>query len=105
MVRTLRGDFSENVRVLFQRAGYHSETGYRGELAFIRRFRRTDFPRFHLYLHAATPTLIRFRIHLDHKRPSYAGSHAHSADYESPLLRDETERLQTLFQARSESHG
>ena len=54
------------------------------------------YPRFHIYLKVESDNL-QFSIHLDHKRPSYKGSNAHSGEYEGDLVEKEVERIrQTL---------
>jgi len=37
-----------------------------------------------------------FNLHLDQKQPSYAGAHAHNAEYEGEIVEREIERLKQL---------
>lgn len=93
MLITLRNQFTESVRVFFQRLGYHAEVGYRGDEAYARRVGALSYPRFHLYIQSASPHHVTFRMHLDQKRPSYHGSHAHAAEYDGPALEAEARRI------------
>ena len=54
------------------------------------------YPRFHIYLIKTKESLI-FNLHLDHKKPSYKGAPAHSAEYEGNLLEEEKERIKKLL--------
>lgn len=94
---TLHGRFTDHPRVLFSRLGYHPAPGFRGEEAYARRVGGLNYPRFHVYLHAARPGEIAFRIHLDQKRPSYAGSHAHAAEYDGQALEAEVTRIRSAL--------
>lgn len=90
---TFRGSATESLRVLMSHCGYHAEVGYRGEVAYARRISTLRFPRFHAYVIRSTPHQLSLRVHLDQKRPSYAGNHAHAAEYEGLVLQTEAARL------------
>lgn len=81
---------------LLRRAGY---APYRdrnsAEPSFVRRLSMGEFPRFHMYATEERGE-IAFNLHLDQKRPSYEGSHAHAGEYEGPLLEEERTRLQNI---------
>lgn len=53
------------------------------------------YPRFHVYLESAENG-TGISIHLDAKKPSYEGSSAHSGEYDSPIVKDESTRIQSL---------
>ncbi len=89
----VRGPVAQTVRVLMGRCGYHAEVGYRGGEAYARRIGSLPFPRFHAYVIASTPHRLVLRVHLDQKRPSYVGSHAHAAEYDGSALQAEAARL------------
>lgn len=93
MFVTLPLHSSETPRLLFSRLGYHPERGSGGQESYGRRVSVGQFPRFHIYIHHAASGEISFRIHLDQKRPSYAGSHAHGGEYEGRVLETEVARL------------
>lgn len=97
----VRGAMAQTVRVLMGRCGYHGATGYRGEAAYVRRVGSWPFPRFHAYVLASSPHRLVLRVHLDQKRPSYAGSHAHAAEYEGSVLEAEAARLRQCLREHS----
>lgn len=97
MIITLRGRFLDSPKVLFGRLGYHPEPGYHGEEAYARRVGRLPYPRFHLYIHHASPAELRCRLHLDQKRPSYPGSPSHAAEYSGPLVEAEARRIRSVL--------
>lgn len=82
-----------------RRAGY----GFLGaaknsnEENFTRRLSAGDYPRFHIYAKKEGNDLI-VNLHLDQKKPSYSGSHAHSGEYEdSEILTKEAERIKNIL--------
>ncbi len=66
-----------------------------GQESFVRAIARGLYPRFHLYLDEQ-PDKITLNLHLDQKKPSYAGAHAHNAEYEGEVVEMEIERLKGL---------
>ncbi len=50
------------------------------------------YPRFHLYLTKDKDKVI-FDLHLDQKKPGYAGGHMHNAEYDSPTVEKELKRI------------
>lgn len=97
----VRGAVAQTVRVLMGRCGYHGATGYRGGEAYARRTGSLPFPRFHAYVIASSPHRLVLRVHLDQKRPSYAGSHAHAAEYDGAALQAEVARLRQCLRDHS----
>ncbi|MBI4090665.1 MAG: hypothetical protein HY422_01435 [Candidatus Komeilibacteria bacterium] len=79
--------------VAIRRVGYAPYINKEGEQSFVRRIHGTDFPRFHLYIKAEDDEVLRCSIHLDQKRPSYQGAHAHGGDYDSETVADEARRI------------
>jgi len=65
-----------------------------GEFAFNRSLTGSDYPKFHVYAMAQEGT-ASLNLHLDQKKPSYAGSHAHSAEYDGQLVEQEISRIQS----------
>ncbi len=55
-----------------------------------------DYPRFHIYL-KVDKDVLTFNIHLDQKKPSYAGAPAHAGDYESETVKDEVQRIKDII--------
>ncbi len=88
-------------------AGGHAGRGARavsGQDSFVRRFSRDFYPRFHLYFteekdSKSGEALLVFNLHLDQKKPGYAGFHRHNAEYESEVVAGEVARLRGLLSA------
>jgi len=83
----------ENVLTVLNRCGYHSFTDPNtGASSYTRRLSHDYYPRFHIYQkeHDGARYLS---LHLDQKRPSYAGSHAHSGEYDGPAVEQEANRI------------
>lgn len=89
-------NFGYNTTELARRLGYrplrHTE---KGELNCVRPL-GGDYPRFHIYL-KEDPKVITLNIHLDQKKPSYEGTHAHGGDYDSETVREEVDRIMNLL--------
>ncbi len=83
---------------LLRRAGYIPWTEGAGESSFIRRPGAGPYPRFHLYARSDGAT-VELNLHLDQKRPSYQGAHAHSGEYDGPPVEGEAARIQGLIGA------
>jgi len=87
---------SENLQSLMRKIGYHPiKVTERGELNCVRPI-YGDYPRFHIYSKEEGSQII-INLHLDQKKPSYEGSHAHSGDYDSETVREEAERIKNLL--------
>lgn len=67
------------------------------EFSFIRPLGRNGYPRFHLFVRFDKGKTAVFDIHLDQKKPVYAGTRAHMAEYDGPLLDDEIARIKNLL--------
>ncbi len=92
-------DFSFPQRLLpqpltaLQKAGYFPfQDPKSGEHSFVLRLGPDFYPRFHLYLKEKNEQWI-FSLHLDQKKPSYAGTHMHGGEYDGPLIEKEAERI------------
>lgn len=63
------------------------------------------YPRFHIFVKETKSPDSReyggkefiFNLHLDQKKPSYAGSHAHSGEYSGEIIKDEAERIKKIL--------
>ncbi|MEK7510097.1 MAG: hypothetical protein AAB567_00865 [Patescibacteria group bacterium] len=65
------------------------------ELRFHRLIGGRRYPKFHLYCKISPEhKTVLLNLHLDQKQPSYKGTHAHSGEYEGPLLEAEVARIQ-----------
>lgn len=82
---------------LRQTAGYaHIRSHHTGKESYVRRLTRDHYPRLHMYISRRGGNVI-FDLHLDQKKTSYQGSHAHNAEYDGPVVEGEIERLKGLL--------
>ena len=89
----------ESLINVMRRAGYRADhrDASTGQDSFVRRLRGAEYPRFHVYGSKHGDELL-LNLHLDQKKPSYTGSHAHSGEYDGDLVEREAERIQKLIQ-------
>ena len=83
-------------------AGYqYIEDRLSGHESFVRRLTRDFYPRFHIYFTAMTGSdgveVITFDLHLDQKRPGYAGQSRHNAEYDGEVVTQEIARLKSIL--------
>jgi len=93
----LSNNFSQNIYSLLRKSGYlpiHDRIS--GKDSFVRTFGKEHYPRFHLYLDE-TSSEIEFNLHLDQRKTRYEGQTAHGADYDSPEVKNELERVHGVF--------
>ena len=89
-------NFNYNVTQFVRRLGYRPlRRTPDGELNCVRPL-GGDYPRFHIYL-KDDPKIIVLNIHLDQKKPSYEGTHAHGGDYDSETVQWEVDRIMNLL--------
>ncbi|OGY46517.1 MAG: hypothetical protein A3A24_03890 [Candidatus Buchananbacteria bacterium RIFCSPLOWO2_01_FULL_46_12] len=98
-------DFPENLRNFLRRCGYQELSDINnGTTSYKRRLTGDYYPRFHLY-----PKLEDGRnllsLHLDQKKPSYPGAHAHSAEYDGSVVSDEAARIAGLIKNILDNHS
>ena len=67
-----------------------------GEYNLVRKLTGQNYPRFHIYLKVAGDRYM-FSMHLDQKKPSYAGTHAHSGEYAGPVVEEEADRIKNVL--------
>ena len=80
-----------------RRAGYAEFNDINsGQTSYTKRLARDYYPRFHVYLHKKDGGR-RLNLHLDQKKPSYAGAHAHNAEYDGGRVEAEGRRLKNLI--------
>ena len=60
--------------------------------SFVLRPTAGFYPRFHLYLKEEKGELI-FDLHIDQKKPSYAGSRMHAGEYDGKKVEEELKRI------------
>ena len=92
-----KNELEESPELFMRHAGYSYINDRRtGNESFARRLGRDFYPRFHVYLKDLGEN-IEINLHLDQKRPSYAGTHAHNAEYDGKPVEDEINRLKGLI--------
>jgi len=95
-LRLNKNSLRENIAQLMRRAGYRLNNHGRGELNFWRPLSGGAYPRFHAYIYEEAAEIV-INLHLDQKHPSYAGSHAHSGEYDGELVKEELARINSLI--------
>ena len=83
-------------RVLMMKAGYGEKITRLGKVSYTRRLRGTEFPRFHAYLDIKEKA-FQINLHLDQKGACYAGTSAHSGEYDGKLVELEGERIKEII--------
>lgn len=72
-----------------------------GQPSFARRLSRDFYPRFHVYFTETKKDdgqeMVTINLHLDQKKPGYAGYNRHNAEYDGEIVAQEAERLQKLL--------
>lgn len=92
-----KNQLSVNPEAFLRRAGYALISDHRtGRHSFVRRLGRDYYPRLHLYVEEEGAN-YSFNLHLDQKQASYLAGHAHSGEYEGPLVEAEMKRLDSLL--------
>ena len=66
------------------------------EYNLVRKLDINNYPRFHIYL-KQNGTDFNFSLHLDQKKPSYEGSHAHSGEYYGPVVETEADKIKQIL--------
>ncbi len=86
---------NENLQNAMRKIGYQPiGMSDRGEMNCIRPMMGADYPRFHIYSKEENNEIV-INLHLDQKKPSYAGSHAHAGDYDSDVVHNEVARIKS----------
>ncbi len=86
-------DFDGNIVNLMRKLGYYPDRrSNRNEPSFSRPLRGNKFPRFHIYY---KPDRKCLNLHLDQKAPPYQGASDHGAEYNSPLVKEEGQRIKS----------
>lgn len=88
---------NESIVSISRAIGYVIIDANGGEYNLVRKLLGANYPRFHIYLKQQGDR-YNFSLHLDQKKPSYEGSHAHSGEYDSPLVQDEADRIKQALE-------
>jgi len=83
----------QNSPTILRKAGYIPIRDRKsGKESFVLKIRGDRYPRFHLYVEEEAEERTKWHLHLDNKEHGW-GSKRHDADYDSPEVKSETERL------------
>ena len=88
-----------NILSIMRSCGYAPEGADEntGESKWTRPLMGRRYPRFHIYSRISPDnTKATLELHLDQKQPSYEGSHAHSGEYDGPVVGREVKRIQQI---------
>ena len=97
-------DFQENPQVFMRRAGYGMfNDPNTGITSYTKRLDRDYYPRFHVYIETDKENKTSINLHLDQKKASYQGSHAHNAEYEGGRVDEEGRRLEGLIKNQKDN--
>ncbi|OGZ58760.1 MAG: hypothetical protein A3B96_03100 [Candidatus Spechtbacteria bacterium RIFCSPHIGHO2_02_FULL_43_15b] len=90
----------QNLVNALRQCGYHFERHHiqTSEVSAAKNLGIGGFPRFHCYAKLDDDKNIVINLHLDQKRPSYAGTRTHGGEYDGELVRQEAERIKKLFE-------
>jgi len=94
---------SEAPAIWLRRAGYtYIVDRSEDKESFVRRLSRDFYPRFHMYIEEkkderTAEDMVTFNLHLDQKRPGYAGQSRHNAEYDGEVVEREMKRLESLI--------
>jgi len=94
-------NIKENIVPVARKIGYIIiDTRENGEYNLVRKLTGQNYPRFHVYLKTAGDRYI-FNLHLDQKTPLYKGTHAHSGEYDGPVIETEADRIKEILSISS----
>ncbi len=91
-IKNWQGNLLDTIR----RSNYAYQGQEGDELKFARRLGEGFYPRWHLIAKQGNGQVI-LNLHLDQKKPSYQGSHAHSGEYDSEIVSEELGRIKEFF--------
>ncbi|MBI4713727.1 hypothetical protein HY771_00870 [Candidatus Uhrbacteria bacterium] len=103
MQQFFTGPLSDHARNLMRRFGYGEQRARSGQISYVRRVSSDRFPRYHAYVEDKNGGL-QINLHIDQKEASYEGSHVHSGEYESPLVKEEMGRIAQFIQTTKSTY-
>ena len=92
----VKNNKKNNIAMLTRKTGYRylRKDERTKETVFIKVLGAGGYPRFHLFLKSnLTDDDLIFDLHLDQKKPVYKEAHAHAAEYDTEIVKDESERI------------
>lgn len=103
MTFTLKSN-GQNLQSFMRTLGYKPiGVSPEGQLNCVKPLMGGDYPRYHAYINDGPDGFV-FNLHLDQKKPSYEGNHAHSGEYDGELVHTERKRIES-FSTGSASSG
>ncbi|MDD3437362.1 MAG: hypothetical protein PHC64_09460 [Candidatus Gastranaerophilales bacterium] len=90
-------NLQKNIVAVARELGYVIIDTSGNEYNLVRKLTGQNYPRFHAYVKQNSQNLI-FSLHLDQKKPSYEGTHAHSGEYFGPVIEEESDRIKQILQ-------
>lgn len=92
-----KNELKDSLEHILRQAGYaRIQDRNTGQSSFVRRLTGNYYPRFHIYLKEESAIAL-LNIHLDQKKASYPGAHAHNGEYEGEVVVAELERVKDFF--------
>lgn len=89
-----------------RRAGYAEfNDPNTGQTSYVKRLSRDFYPRFHAYVEQDKDNKTSINLHLDQKKPSYAGAHAHNAEYDGGQVAEEGAKLEGLVKNQMDNQA
>ena len=88
---------NETPFAFLRRIGYvHIRDRNTGQESYARKLTGNFYPRFHCYIFEQGGQ-ITFNLHLDQRPTRYEGQTAHAGEYDSSLVQEEMDRLQSAL--------
>lgn len=82
---------------IMRRLGYAFQKRAGDEIAFVRAFGRSGFPRFHIYAKTENGNIL-LNIHLDQHKETYGNASMHHGEYDGDgALGEEVRRITSLL--------
>lgn len=95
-------NLEENIVSVARKIGYLIiDSRENNEYNLVRKLTGQNYPRFHAYVKQQGQNFI-FSLHLDQKKPSYEGSHAHSGEYFGPVVENEADRIKQILNNKND---
>lgn len=87
----------DNAIDILRRLGYAFQKREGDELAFVRTFSRSGFPRFHVYAKTESGSIV-LNIHLDQHKETYGKDTMHHGEYANDgALGEEVARIKNIL--------
>jgi len=88
MQKLFPGPLPDHGRNILRRFGYGELRKWDGTISYAKRVSSANFPRYHAYIEDK-PEGLQINLHVDQKEATHEGVHAHSGEYDGPLVEAE----------------